>query len=278
MLLGNGNGTFQVASHYAAGSIPHSVAVGDFNGDAKPDLVVANFGSTNVSVLMGKGDGSFQMAVNYRAESSPSSVAVGDFNGDGRPDLAVADADLNAHLGFVSVLLGKGDGAFQSAVNYGAGSSPFYLVVGDFNSDEKPDLAVANEFSGNVSVLFGQGDGTFREAANYGVGSSPFCVAVGDFDGNGNPDLVVANYDANNLSVLLNTCASAFIELSIVRGVSTITLSWPFASTANVLESTTTLASPNWQPALEMRMTNNGRLEVTTPVDQGERYFRLPKP
>jgi hypothetical protein len=150
--------------------------------------------------------------------------------------------------------------------------------VGDINGDGKPDLAVANEFSGNVSVLFGQGDGTFLEAVNYGVGLSPFSVAVGDFDIDGNPDLAVANFDANDLSVLLNTCASASIELSIVRAVSTFTLSWPFASTATVLESTTTLSPPKWQPAVEMWMTNNGRLEVTTQADQGQRYFRLLKP
>ncbi len=96
------------------------MAVGDFNGDGKADLAVANYSSNNVSVLLGNGNGTFQAAVNYAAGTSPCSVAVGDFNGDGKADLAVANYSSNS----VSVLLGNGNGTFQAAVNYGAGSSP----------------------------------------------------------------------------------------------------------------------------------------------------------
>ncbi len=65
-------------------------AVGDFNGDGKSDLAVANANSSNVSVLLGTGTGSFGPATNFSVGSSPRSVAVGDFNGDGKSDLAVA--------------------------------------------------------------------------------------------------------------------------------------------------------------------------------------------
>src|SRR5262245_43406680 len=83
--------TFAPAVNYGAGSNLYSVAVGDFDGDGKPDLATANSGglSGNVSVLLGKGDGTFKTAVNYGAGRHPFSVAVGDFNGDGKPDLAV---------------------------------------------------------------------------------------------------------------------------------------------------------------------------------------------
>src|SRR5205823_3032072 len=101
------------AVNYSAGSFPQFVAVADFNGDGKPDLTVANHGSSNISVLLGKGDGAIQTAVNYGAGAGPQSVAVGDFNGDGKPDLVVA----NALSGNVSLLLGKGDGTFQTAVS-----------------------------------------------------------------------------------------------------------------------------------------------------------------
>jgi hypothetical protein len=72
----------------ALAQVPISVAVGDFNGDGKPDLAVANTSGNNVSVLLGKGDGTFQAAVNYGAGTESDSVTVGDFNGDGKPDLA----------------------------------------------------------------------------------------------------------------------------------------------------------------------------------------------
>jgi hypothetical protein len=114
---------------------------------------------------------------------------VGDFNGDGKPDLAVA----NTSGGNVSVLLGKGDGTFQAAVNYGAGTEADSVTVGDFNGDGKPDLAVADYNDGTVTVLPGNGDGTFRVAANYGAGTEAISAAVGDFNGDGKPDLAVAN-------------------------------------------------------------------------------------
>jgi hypothetical protein len=95
VLLGNGDGTFQAGTSYVVGSRPNSIAVGDFNGDGKVDLAVANQSSDSVSVLAGNGDGTFQPAVNFGAGSFPYSVAVGDFNGDGKPDLAVASAGSN---------------------------------------------------------------------------------------------------------------------------------------------------------------------------------------
>jgi hypothetical protein len=143
VLLGNGDGSFQASRNFSAGTSPHSVAVGDFNGDGKPDLAVANLSSNNVSILLGNGDGSFQQAVNYAAGSTPVSVAVGDFNGDGKLDLAVANQGTYPLFnGTVSVLLGNGDGSFQSALSFSAGSGPSSVAVGDFDGDGKLDLAV----------------------------------------------------------------------------------------------------------------------------------------
>ncbi len=94
-------------------------------------------------------------------------MAVGDFNGDGKLDLAVANFATND----VSVLLGNGDGTFQTAMNFGAGTQPESLVTGDFNGDGILDLAVANDSAGNVSMLVGNGDGTFQPAVNYDAGT-----------------------------------------------------------------------------------------------------------
>jgi hypothetical protein len=184
------------------------VAVGDFNGDGKPDLAVANWNSNSVSVLLGNGDGSFQAAQDFGAGISPESVAVGDFNGDGKPDLAVA----NFGSATVSVLLGNGDGSFRPAQDFVVGRGAYSVAVGDFNGDGKPDLAVANFWSTNVSVLLGNGDGSFQAAQNFGTGgygSFPASVAVGDFNGDGKPDLAVANYYSNNVSVLINNTPMA---------------------------------------------------------------------
>src|SRR5207245_10696562 len=95
---------------FTVGDTPFSVAVGDFNGDGKLDLAVANRGNITpgltVAVVLGNGDGTFVVTPTVGVGSHPSAVAVYDFNGDGKLDLAVA----NAGSDIVSVLLGTGDG------------------------------------------------------------------------------------------------------------------------------------------------------------------------
>src|SRR6266545_4092163 len=202
VLLVNSDGTFRTAVSYGTGKISESVTAGDSNGDGKLDLIVAT-ASTNVSVLLGNGDGTFKSAVQYATGRLPASVAVSDFNGDEKPDLAVANQGVaNAPGTNISVLLGNGDGTFQSAVNYDAGLGPSSVAVGDFNGDGKPDLAVANAgivtnftyyTNGSVSVLLGNGDGTFQPGVNYGGGLSPFSLVVSDFNGDGRPDIAVTS-------------------------------------------------------------------------------------
>jgi hypothetical protein len=261
--------------------------VGDFNGDGNLDLATANDGyfqgGAGVSVLLGNGDGTFQSAVLYDAGAWCRLVAVGDFNGDGKPDLAVLGPPDR-------VLLGNGDGTFQGAIQFDAAAvTPSSVVVGDFNGDGKLDLAVSNLANGNspsgtIAVLLGNGDGTLQTAVTYALGTNadPHCVAVGDFNGDGKPDLAVANFpyelSSGGVAVLLNTCVSTAPTLSIVSSNSTLILSWPLPSTGFVLEATPSLRPPNWQPAPESAVTNNGLLEVMVPVNPGSRYFRLHKP
>ena len=215
VLLGNGNGTFQPAVSYGTGSGtgPAFVAVGDFNRDGKLDLAVANSNSSNVSVLLGNGDGTFQTAVNYDVGGAPTSIAVGDFNHDGKLDLAVA-VPVPGPSTYVSVLLGNGDGTFQTAVNYNAPYAPDAVAVGDFNGDGNLDLVVGNR-SSNISVFLGNGDGTFRTAVNYSAGYNPSSVAVGDFNNDGTLDLAVANSGSSTtVTVLLQ---SPTVSLSNTR-------------------------------------------------------------
>lgn len=201
VLLGNGDGTFGSPVSYVTGLGALSVSVGDFNGDGKLDLAVANERNGDFSVLLGNGDGTFQTPVSYTTVYGlPQMVAVADFNGDGKLDLATADSGSN----FVSVLLGNGDGTFQPAAAYVAGSSTFSgpgsIAVGDFNGDGKLDLAVAIVGDNDVAILLGNGNGTFQLPVSYAVDTHPFWVTAADFNGDGKLDLAVANFGILNSS------------------------------------------------------------------------------
>jgi hypothetical protein len=233
VLLGNGDGTFQTEVSYASGGeYSYSVAVADVNGDGKPDVMVASNCAINscangsVGVLLGNGDGTFQTAVSYSSGGeSTFSVAVADVNGDGKPDLIVANAcasSSNCANGSVSVLLGNGDGTFQTAVSYSSGGEDaFFVAVADVNGDGKPDLLVASECvsngnctNGSVNVLLGNGDGTFQTAVSYGSGGAyAFSVAVGDMNGDGKPDLVVANECTSN-----SNCTNGAVSVLLGNG------------------------------------------------------------
>jgi FG-GAP-like repeat/Abnormal spindle-like microcephaly-assoc'd, ASPM-SPD-2-Hydin/FG-GAP repeat len=198
ILLGNGKGNFHRASHPAAGIRPAGVAVGDFNGDSKLDLAVANDGSSNVSILLGDGTGRFTLASSPGAGAGPFSVAVGDFNGDGKLDLAVA----NEYSSTVSILLGDGTGNFPLASSLEVGGGPGSVAVGDFNGDDKLDLAVATTDPGTVSILLGDGTGNFTLASSPAV-AYPTSVAVGDFNGDGKLDVAAGHGSGVNIMLQL---------------------------------------------------------------------------
>ena len=177
--------SFSPAVSYPVGTGPLAVMTGDFNGDGRLDLAVANQSSNTVSILLGKGDGTFQAAQNFATGAGPQSLAVGDFNGDGKPDLATAGP------AGVSILLNNGNGTFAAPVNYGVGAGIYSVAVGDFNGDGKLDLVTVNA-NNTVSVLLGSGTGAFRSLAPFAAVSNPSSVAVGDFNNDGKLDLVMA--------------------------------------------------------------------------------------
>jgi hypothetical protein len=137
-----------------------SVTIGDLNGDGKPDLVIANAGDNNVSVLLnttapGASTPSFAAAQSFATESQPASVALVDLNGDGKLDIVVAD---DSAAGTVSVLLnatapGSTTPSFANHINFVTGPNPTSVAIGDINYDGRPDLIVANSGSNTVSVL-----------------------------------------------------------------------------------------------------------------------------
>jgi VCBS repeat protein len=207
ILLGNGDGTFRKGGVYTTtGTNSQTVVVGDFNGDGKQDLVVPNFGGIflppDISVLLGNGDGTFQPAtsVPLGGKYPCTWLAAGDFNKDGKLDLAATSGSASNQ---VDVLLGNGDGTFQTPVPYAAGTGSSWIGAADFNGDGKMDLVTTDYNTGTILVLLGNGDGTFQVQASIPVGAGISYGVVGDFNGDGKADLAISGGFSGNVSVLV---------------------------------------------------------------------------
>ena len=177
------------------------MTLGDVNNDGTLDLVVANLGSSNLSVWLGTGTGSFGTRADYATGLNPVGVALGDVNGDGKLDIAVANLGTGANS--VSVLLNTGTGAFGGHTDFATGAGAISVALGDVNGDGRLDLATANYGNANATVLLGTGTGSFGTRTDYATGNQPLSVALADLNGDGRLDLATANNATATASVLL---------------------------------------------------------------------------
>lgn len=205
ILLGDGAGNFGAASNFPTGGTfaePSALVASDFNNDGKMDVAVSKPNVHLISVMLGNGNGGLGAPSDISVGENPGTSVAGDFNGDGNSDLAVADSGFNQ--GGIYVLLGAGTGSFASPTKFTAGTRPGNVITGDFNRDNKIDLAVANLGFGfnKISLLIGNGSGGFNAPTDFSVGSTPSGLAARDFDKDGFLDLAVSNIDSHNISVL----------------------------------------------------------------------------
>ncbi len=230
-----GSISFAARVNFPTGTGPYSVAIGDLDGDGKPDLAVANFSSNTVSIFRNNstlGSISFSAKVDFTTGTNPRSISIGDLDGDGKPDLAVANITSNNVSVFRNTSTrGSIDaGSFAAKVDFTTGDA-VSVTIGDLDGDGKSDLVVANYISNSISLLRNTansgsiGPSSFAAKVDFETGTLPYLVSLGDFDGDGKPDLAVANSGSGFVSVYRNTATSGILNIaSLAPRVDLITI------------------------------------------------------
>lgn len=180
---GLGDGTFAPGFRMPAGSRPDRVVSGDFNGDGRNDLAVADGGGA-VLVYLSLGDGLFTSGTPAPVCADPIALQAGDVDGDGAVDL-LAGSGSSRDLSF---LRNAGGGLFQPETRFTAGLVVTDLAIADLDRDGRPDIVSLNYGDDDATVLFGSGAGP-GVASDLTVGTAPRSVAAGDLNQDGWPDL-----------------------------------------------------------------------------------------
>jgi hypothetical protein len=202
------------------GVSPGALVAGDFNGDGKADLAVANRDGATVVILPGRGNGNYGRPRSFRVAKYPISIAVADLNRDGKLDLVTYASPQGTRQALIAVLLGNGNGTFKALHDYGLGYEPGAgdagtLAIADLNGDHRLDIVIAT--GDQVAWLPGRGDGTFssRRVAVADTFGFLYSLAVGDLNGDGRRDVIAGGQEGVNqpvgiLSVLLGKGNGSF--------------------------------------------------------------------
>lgn len=228
-----GNISFAEKVDFSTGSYPFDVAIGDLNGDGKPDLAVTDYQSDSVSVYQNKCSvGSISNTSFARVDLAtahyPNGVAIGDLDGDGKADIVVTSVGNNA----ISVFRNAGVGgnitvnSFVPRVDFSTGTYPIFTALGDLDRDGKLDIVTNNYYSNSISVFHNESSaGSITSSSlariDYAAGSGPFNVKIGDLDGDGKPDLAAVDNPINSIIILRNMSPDGSIAYnSFISGAS----------------------------------------------------------
>ncbi|HMG67340.1 MAG TPA: FG-GAP-like repeat-containing protein, partial [Chitinophagaceae bacterium] len=230
-----GSISFAAGVSFSTGNEPYDIAIGDINGDGKPDLAIANYnngsGATNdVSILRNTstaGSISFAAQTNLTTTKVAGGIGLGDIDGDGKPDLAVSNSGIFGNYGTsVSVYLnttttGSTTLSFGTKADFSTGASPYPVSFADIDGDGKNDLVTANFADDNMTVLRNtsvSGTISFAAQSNFATGDGNSYLGIGDLDGDGMVDVAVVNFGSsstgNTVSVLRNASTSGTISFN----------------------------------------------------------------
>jgi hypothetical protein len=217
---------FPIKTDLPVGTGPFYGALSDIDGDGKPDLIISNNTSSNLSVFRNQSTsgtittGSFAPKVDIGTGTNPFGIAVGDLDGDGKQDVVVANSGSNTISIFrnTSTSGSISLSSFAPKVDINTGTSPYGVAIGDLDGDGKPDLAVTNSTGNTVSLFRNTSTigsislASFGSRVDINTGNTPQNLAIYDINGDGKPEIIVLNVISNNIYVFGNSCTPGAIS------------------------------------------------------------------
>ena len=268
---------------FTAGSNPSFIAIGDIDGDGKPDIAVTNNSSSTVSLFQNTGTSgsittsTFAAKVDFSTGSSPNGISIGDIDMDGKPDLIIANYLSNTISIYrnISIFGSITTSSLATRVDFSTGSRPNCLALGDIDGDGKTDICVTNYTSNTVSVFRNLSTsgiiatGSLATKYDYATGTSPYSIAISDLDGDGKPDVAVTNYTSSTLSVFKNNSTSGTIGAGSLATKSDYTVGTnPMGIAAGDLDGDgkPDLTAVNYNGSTVSVLRNNMQLPPTAPT------------
>jgi hypothetical protein len=233
VLLNNGNGTFQAARSFSTGigSIPQAVITADVNGDGRRDLITANFGTGNVSVLLNEGEVQFKPAQGDDHVAGRDVPRLQDFTGDGIPDAL----SLDQRTGQILFRQGTGEASNPYApfivVNPRHPATDFTVVQTTLSG--RPEIAALDPVDDTVYLYApspGHAQNPFKLIGSFRTGGGPVRIASADLNGDGLDELVIANGLDNTLTIAFQLPSGAFDPNTLTRPVGASPSSISFAN------------------------------------------------